>query len=147
MFHERTRPTSLLLSLYRGGFSFLDVCFFFFEPRANFFRFCFSVSHQHFTQKFTRHIIITHTGITLIITVASENHGRCHHTHTRLTLTQSHAIHHPAIHPGWREREGKKKEDSADWLLIWSFFFLPLSLSRHPGLVTNGPLLFAFPYV
>lgn len=106
--NERDLPPSFSLSL-PGGF-FFHVCFFsFFKPRANFLRFCFAVSHQHFTQKFTRHIIIiTHTGITLIITVASENHGRSVTTHT----THADAVsRHPSTHPGWREggKEGRRE--------------------------------------
>lgn len=121
----------------------MSVFFSFFKPRANFLRFCFAVSHQHFTQKFTRHIIIiTHTGITLIITVASENHGRSVTTHTRLTLTQSHAIRLP-IRGG--EREGRKEEGRLRRLATDLELFFFLSLSRHPGLVTKRPSALRFP--
>lgn len=146
MFHERTRPTSLLLSLSLstgGGFFFMSV-FFFFKPRTNFFRFCFAVSHQHFTQKFTRHIIIIITHRHHVDYHRRERKSRalCHHTHTRLTLTQSHAIRLP-IRGG--EREGGKEEGRLRQLVIDLELFFFLSLSRHAGFVTKRLSALRFP--
>lgn len=149
----RANDVSRTNETYRFSFLFfsLHICvvFFFFEPRALTFQvFVFSVSHQHFTHK-----KFTHTDITLIITVASENHGRVVTTHTR---PHAHAVsRHPSIHlsiwGGGREREERgekgKKKFRRLVIITWRAFFSFPSGSHYPGLTATILPLSALPYV